>query len=128
METVPRCGVRSNLPNAYCAGSFTVGAALTDPAGVIVAEGRNHAGESIAPDGLMPGTVIAHAEMFVLAQLPKATMPRLRTRSLTFARARGATALWWPPSCGGASSDVGAIGWCDEYRANAADHPRDCVL
>jgi len=57
--------------DAYCAGSFPVGAVLTDPDGVIVAEGRNHAGESIAPDGLMRGTVIAHAEMSVLAQLPQ---------------------------------------------------------
>jgi len=57
--------------NAYCAGSFPVGAVLTEPAGAIVAEGRNHAGESTAPDGLMRGTVIAHAEMSVLAQLPQ---------------------------------------------------------
>lgn len=54
--------------DAYCAGSFPVGAVLTDPDGVIVAEGRNHAGESTAPDGLMRGTVIAHAEMSVLAR------------------------------------------------------------
>ncbi len=57
--------------DSYLAGSFPVGAVLTDPAGTMVAEGRNHAGESSAADGLMRGTVIAHAEMSVLAQLPQ---------------------------------------------------------
>lgn len=56
--------------DAYRAGSFPVGAVLTDAAGTMVAEGRNHAGEATAADGLMRGTVIAHAEMSVLAQLP----------------------------------------------------------
>lgn len=47
-----------------------MGAVLTDPAGCIVAEGRNRVGETAAPFGRMRGTYLAHAEMDVMAQLP----------------------------------------------------------
>lgn len=55
---------------AFCAGSFPVGAVITDSSGATVAEGRNHMGESDAPPGRMRNTALAHAEMDALAQLP----------------------------------------------------------
>jgi tRNA(adenine34) deaminase len=55
---------------AFLAGSFPVGAVLTDSSGVVVAEGRNRMGESDAPAGRLRATGLAHAEMDVLAQLP----------------------------------------------------------
>jgi tRNA(Arg) A34 adenosine deaminase TadA len=54
---------------AYCHGSFPVGAVILDPNGAVVAVGRNRMGESAAPEGRLRGTAIAHAEMDVLAQL-----------------------------------------------------------
>ena len=56
--------------DSYVAGSYPVGAVLTDGAGQIVLEGRNHAGETNAAPGVMFGTVLGHAEMSVMAQLP----------------------------------------------------------
>jgi tRNA(Arg) A34 adenosine deaminase TadA len=49
------------------AGGLPVGAALTDPAGVVVADGRNRAYDP--PGGVDPlqGTPLAHAEMNTLA-------------------------------------------------------------
>jgi tRNA(adenine34) deaminase len=55
---------------AYCHGSFPVGAVLLDPAGEIMVVGRNRMWEPSAPDGRLRSTAIAHAEMDVLAQLP----------------------------------------------------------
>ena len=56
--------------DAYCAGSFPVGSVITDPAGSIVVEGRNRAGEGDAPPGRMRNSAIAHAEVDALSQLP----------------------------------------------------------
>ena len=55
---------------AFCAGSFPVGAVITDAAGAIVAEGRNRIGEGDAPPGRLRNTALAHAEMDAFAQLP----------------------------------------------------------
>jgi tRNA(Arg) A34 adenosine deaminase TadA len=55
---------------AFCAGSFPVGAVVTDPDGRVVAEGRNRAGEGDAPLGHIRNSAIAHAEVDVLSQLP----------------------------------------------------------
>jgi tRNA(Arg) A34 adenosine deaminase TadA len=55
---------------AYRHGSFPVGSVVLDPAGAILAVGRNRMGEANAPDGRLRATAIAHAEMDVLAQLP----------------------------------------------------------
>ena len=55
---------------AYCAGSFPIGALVCDADGVVVAEGRNRIGETDAPPGRLRHTALAHAEMDVLAQLP----------------------------------------------------------
>lgn len=52
------------------AGSFPVGAALFDPAGAVVAEGRNRIAEQDPPRGQFAGTRLAHAEMNVLVQIP----------------------------------------------------------
>ncbi len=54
---------------AYCAGSFPVGAVICDPSGAVVAEGRNRIGEADAPPGRLRNTGLAHAEMDALAQL-----------------------------------------------------------
>ena len=55
---------------AFCAGSFPVGAVICDPSGTVIAEGRNRVGEHDAPPGRLRNTGIAHAEMDALAQLP----------------------------------------------------------
>jgi tRNA(Arg) A34 adenosine deaminase TadA len=55
---------------AYRAGSFPVGCVITDPAGVIVAEGRNRVGDAEAPPGRVRSTALAHAEIDALSQLP----------------------------------------------------------
>lgn len=54
---------------AYCNGSFPVGAVICDGSGAIVAEGRNRIGESDAPPGRLRNTGLAHGEMDALAQL-----------------------------------------------------------
>jgi tRNA(Arg) A34 adenosine deaminase TadA len=55
---------------AYCSGSFPVGALVCDASGTVVAEGRNRVGETDAPPGQLRRTALAHGEMDVLAQLP----------------------------------------------------------
>ena len=55
---------------AFCAGSFPVGAVICDAAGAIVAEGRNRIGEATAPPGRLCNTGLAHAEIDALAELP----------------------------------------------------------
>jgi len=50
---------------SWVAGSAGVGAALIDAEGAVVAQGRNRMAE--ASDGRLSGTVMAHAEMDVLA-------------------------------------------------------------
>jgi tRNA(Arg) A34 adenosine deaminase TadA len=64
---------------AYRSGSFPVGAVVTDPAGRIVAEGRNRIGERVAPPGRLCGVATAHAEVDALAQLPFGTDYRAHT-------------------------------------------------
>lgn len=58
--------------DSFRAGSIAVGAVLTDPAGVIVAAGRNRVHEVTAPAGRVCGTTVAHGELDVLVQLPSA--------------------------------------------------------
>jgi tRNA(adenine34) deaminase len=54
---------------AYGAGTIPVGAALTDAAGAIVAEGRNRIYERDAPPGQIAGSLLAHAEVNALVAL-----------------------------------------------------------
>ena len=54
---------------SFVAGSFGVGAVVTDPSGAVVSAGRNRIGESTGPSGRLYGTRLAHAEMDVLAGL-----------------------------------------------------------
>ena len=61
---------------AFTAGSVPVGSVLTDQVGTIQAEGRNRSAERTAPDRQIAGTVIAHAEINVLAALPPADYRR----------------------------------------------------
>lgn len=56
--------------DAHQLGNVGVGAVLTDPAGVIVVEGRNRARDTSAPSGHLYGTFLAHAEIDVLGRLP----------------------------------------------------------
>jgi tRNA(adenine34) deaminase len=56
--------------DAFCHGSFPVGAVIVGPDGATVAEGRNRMGELDAPPGRLRNTGLAHAEMDALAQLP----------------------------------------------------------
>jgi tRNA(Arg) A34 adenosine deaminase TadA len=51
-------------------GTFACGAVITDPAGKVIAEGRNRVFD--APSGEYPleGTTLAHAEMNALARVP----------------------------------------------------------
>src|SRR3954452_452699 len=57
--------------DAHSTGNIGVGAVLTDDSGAIVAEGRNRVFDTSAPPGRMCNTFLAHAEMDVLAQLPR---------------------------------------------------------
>lgn len=52
------------------AGSIPVGAVIVDPAGQIIATGRNRRFDDSAPPGQLAGSAIAHAEMNALATLP----------------------------------------------------------
>jgi tRNA(Arg) A34 adenosine deaminase TadA len=54
---------------AYGAGTIPVGAALVDPAGAIVAEGRNRVYERVAPQGQIANSLLAHAEVNALVGL-----------------------------------------------------------
>jgi tRNA(adenine34) deaminase len=54
---------------AYGAGTIPVGAALTDAAGTVVAEGRNRVYERRAPAGQIAGSLLAHAEVNALLGL-----------------------------------------------------------
>jgi tRNA(adenine34) deaminase len=60
---------------AHGTGNIGVGAVLTDPAGAIVATGRNRVFDGDAPPGRLRSTYLAHAEMDVLAQLPHGDYP-----------------------------------------------------
>jgi tRNA(adenine34) deaminase len=55
--------------SAYGAGTIPVGAAVTDGAGAIVAEGRNRIYEPTAPDGQIANSLLAHAEVNALVGL-----------------------------------------------------------
>jgi tRNA(adenine34) deaminase len=54
---------------AYGAGTIPVGAALTDGAGTVVAEGRNRVYEKTAPAGQIANSLLAHAEVNALVGL-----------------------------------------------------------
>jgi tRNA(Arg) A34 adenosine deaminase TadA len=54
---------------AYGAGTLPVGAALTDAAGTVVAEGRNRVYEKTAPPGQIANSLLAHAEVNALVGL-----------------------------------------------------------
>ncbi|MFI1221018.1 MULTISPECIES: nucleoside deaminase [unclassified Streptomyces] len=61
--------VRRSLELAYealRAGGLAVGSVLVDPAGVILAEGRNHAYDTGPGHGPLRGTPLAHAELNAL--------------------------------------------------------------
>lgn len=53
-----------------CAGSFGIGAVTVDPAGTLVASGRNRILEAEPGDDVIANSSLAHAEMNVLAKLP----------------------------------------------------------
>ena len=56
---------------SWRSGSIGVGAVVVDErTGAVVSEGRNRVGERYAPANCLVGTVLAHAEMNALAQLP----------------------------------------------------------
>lgn len=57
---------------AYQEDCVPIGAAITDPAGVIVAEARNRLRDGAAPPGQLSNSRVAHAEVNALAQLPAA--------------------------------------------------------
>jgi tRNA(adenine34) deaminase len=54
---------------AYCAGSFPIGAAITETSGNIITRGRNRIFESSAEDGQIHGHRLAHAEVNALLNL-----------------------------------------------------------
>lgn len=51
-------------------GTFACGAVITDPAGNVVAEGRNRVFNEPSGEYPLEGTVLAHAEMNALARVP----------------------------------------------------------
>jgi tRNA(Arg) A34 adenosine deaminase TadA len=55
--------------SAYGAGTIPVGAAVTDGAGTVVAEGRNRVYERAAPEGQIANSLLAHAEVNALVGL-----------------------------------------------------------
>lgn len=55
---------------SYQQGCVPIGAAVTDPAGVIVAEARNRLRDGSAEPGQLSNSRVAHAEVNALAQLP----------------------------------------------------------
>ncbi|PZS28105.1 MAG: nucleoside deaminase [Pseudonocardiales bacterium] len=54
---------------AHRAGSLGVGAVLVDPAGAVIAAGRNRSAEVDAPPGRVAGSYLAHAEVNALLGL-----------------------------------------------------------
>jgi tRNA(adenine34) deaminase len=52
---------------AYCAGSVPIGAVVADPAGTVLARGRNRLLESTAPAPYLCNIPLAHAEVNALA-------------------------------------------------------------
>jgi tRNA(adenine34) deaminase len=60
---------------AYCAGSFPIGAAITDVSGSIIARGRNRVFESSAEAGQIHGHRLAHAELNALLNLDYSVDP-----------------------------------------------------
>jgi tRNA(adenine34) deaminase len=56
---------------AFRAGTIPVGAVVADPAGEIVARGRNRIFEDSAPPGQLAGSYLAHAELNALVGLPR---------------------------------------------------------
>ncbi len=51
-------------------GTFACGAVITDPAGNVIAEGRNRVFDEPSGEYPLEGTVLAHAEMNALARVP----------------------------------------------------------
>lgn len=56
--------------DSLCCGSFGVGAVAVDPAGGVVATGRNRILEVDPGDDVLADTSLAHAELNVVAKLP----------------------------------------------------------
>ena len=54
---------------AYCAGTVPIGAVIADPAGRIIARGRNRINDRSAPDGQVCSNELAHAELNALLSL-----------------------------------------------------------
>jgi tRNA(Arg) A34 adenosine deaminase TadA len=55
---------------AWRAGTVPIGAVVTDPAGMVIARGRNRIFDPARPPGQLAGAWIAHAEVNALLQLP----------------------------------------------------------
>lgn len=61
---------------AYCAGSYPVGACVVDADGNLLARGRNRLGEARAVEnGVISGHDMAHAEVNALLNLPRTPRP-----------------------------------------------------
>ena len=56
---------------AYGAGSFPIGAVIADATGQVLTRGRNRTFDTIAEDGYLSGTRLAHAEVNALLPLDK---------------------------------------------------------
>ena len=68
--------------SAYCAGSLPIGACVADPAGVVVARGRNRLAEARAVDGFVAGHNLGHAEVNALLALPELARPESYAHTL----------------------------------------------
>lgn len=60
---------------AFQAGNVAVGAVVVDPAGAVVSAARNRQRDATAPERELAGTNLAHAELNVLARLPRGGYP-----------------------------------------------------
>ncbi|WP_293912671.1 deaminase, partial [Deinococcus sp.] len=66
---------------AYQTGNIPVGAAIVDPAGAVLAVGRNRTREARQVQGVISGHDLAHAEVNALLALPE--LPHEVTQTLT---------------------------------------------
>lgn len=60
---------------AFRTGNVAVGAVVVDPAGEVVGAARNRQRDATAPERELAGTNLAHAELNVLARLPRGGYP-----------------------------------------------------
>lgn len=68
---------------AYCAGSYAIGACVTDTAGSVIARGRNRLGEPRGVGGgVISGHDLAHAEINALLNLEQAKHPECQSWTL----------------------------------------------